>query len=93
MTNPYPSSLPSEGAATFIVVESQPPLGSPYRGMCLVSDYDVRIDCVRLAVDGTGLRTTTPLPPEDPLVAKPVTVAGPPPTPECATCRSWELIR
>lgn len=91
----YPTHVPPVGVANFAVTEVQqaPPLDSAYQGMCLMSDYDVRLSCVRLAVDGAGLRVMTSLSPDDPLVAKPVKLSGgPPPNPECASCRRLSLI-
>lgn len=40
--------------------------------ICVVTDYDVRVDCVRMARDARGQVVAQPLPTDDPMVDRPV---------------------
>lgn len=62
----YASSAPT----TFSVSNE---IDSEDVGLCVVTDYDVRVACIRITRDkNTSLYVVTPLPTSDPLVNRPV---------------------
>jgi hypothetical protein len=54
------------------VFSATAPLSSEDMGICVITDYEVRIACVRIGRDARGRLAAVPLATDDPLVDRPV---------------------